>query len=469
LTVTPFIIPIPFRDPVAAFTPLASEEMAVLLDSSLRGHTGRYSYIAVRPFRTIRCTPYPWAVSVNDKPTGLDPFEALREEIRKYTLDSPPDDSLPPFIGGAIGFLAYELGGVLEKLPKPKVASFPWDMVVGLYDSIVAFDLRAEKAWVISSGLPENQHEKRLERAQERAKTLLELMNGEAESQQKAPGQSNWHAESTSKDYEQSVFEIKEAIYSGDIYQANFSQRFSAELPKAACPFGIYRSLCSESPAPFSAYMNFGSDFHILSASPERFLKVTSSGNIETRPIKGTRRRGVSPEEDIMLSDELVGSAKDNAENLMIVDLLRNDISRVCIPGSVEVPVLCGLESFPSVHHLVSVVTGKLRSECTLIDLLRAAFPGGSITGAPKIRAMEIIHEQERSARGPYCGTVFWAGFDGAMDSSITIRTIFVNGRKMIAQAGGGIVAESDPSQEYEESLIKVRPLLAALRGTLDT
>ena len=184
---------------------------------------------------------------------------------------------------------------------------------------------------------------------------------------------------------------------------------------------------------------------------------------IETRPIKGTRPRGASPEADRTLAQELVASAKDRAENLMIVDLLRNDLARVCIPGSVAVPVLCGLETFPTVHHLVSVVTGQLRRDATAVDLLRAAFPGGSITGAPKIKAMEVIHAHEPGARGPYCGTIAWLGFDGAMDSSIVIRTLVRQGTSLVAQAGGGIVAESDPAREYEESVLKVNPLLGVL------
>ena len=204
---------------------------------------------------------------------------------------------------------------------------------------------------------------------------------------------------------------------------------------------------------------------NILSASPERFLQIDPARTVESRPIKGTRARGQTPEQDLALAVELQASPKDRAENLMIVDLLRNDLSRVCKPGSISVPVLCGLETFPAVHHLVSVISGTLQPDKTAIDLLRATFPGGSITGAPKIKAMEIIHSLEVSARGPYCGTIAWLGFDGTMDSSIVIRTIVVNGQTAVAQAGGGIVADSNPGIEYKESLLKARPLLAVLEG----
>ena len=248
-----------------------------------------------------------------------------------------------------------------------------------------------------------------------------------------------------------------------DIFQANLSQRFQADLPPGLDAWGLYRRLRARNPAPFAAYLDTGA-VQIASASPERFLELRGR-QVETRPIKGTRPRGATPAEDLALGQELLASAKDRAENVMIVDLLRNDLSRVCRDHTVLTPEICVLESFATVHHLVSTVTGELRPGLDAVDLLRATFPGGSITGAPKIRAMEIIAELEPTARGPYCGAIGWMGADGWMDTSITIRTFAIKDGRVAFQAGGGIVADSDPAAEYEETLAKARALLESLRG----
>jgi para-aminobenzoate synthetase component 1 len=250
-------------------------------------------------------------------------------------------------------------------------------------------------------------------------------------------------------------------IEAGDIYQANITQRFRAKLPGAFDRLALYEALRSRNPATFAAYVDFG-DTALLSSSPERFLKLEGR-QVETRPIKGTRPRGRSPAEDSALAAELLASAKDRAENLMIVDLLRNDISRVCDVGSVKVPVLYGLESYATVHHLVSVVTGQLGADRNALDLLRACFPGGSVTGAPKIRAMEIIAELEPTARGPYCGSIGYISADGNMDSNIVIRTYCIQRDELTFQVGGGIVADSGPQAEYEESLAKAKALIEVL------
>jgi para-aminobenzoate synthetase component 1 len=252
-------------------------------------------------------------------------------------------------------------------------------------------------------------------------------------------------------------------IRAGDIYQANITAPFVAELPEAVRPADVFVALQAANAAPFSAYIACGGDAAVASVSPERFLRLDARGAIEARPIKGTRPRGATAAQDAAQAAELSASDKDRAENLMIVDLLRNDLSRVALPGSVRVPVLCGLESFASVHHLVSVVEAILRPGLGAIDLLRAALPGGSITGAPKIRAMQIIAELEQQARGPYCGSAAWIGFDGAMDSSILIRTLTVTGDRVVAQAGGGIVDDSDPAAEWDELIVKIVPMLRAL------
>lgn len=432
--------------------------MAVLLDSALPGAQGRYAYIAVDPFRVIRCTAQPWTVSVDGQThdsqvRNADAFTVLAQELASFQTRSPGPT---PFSGGAIGFFAYELGGMLERLPVPKTKPWPWDMTVGLYDTIAAFDLERHEAWIIAHDIPGRAP------AAARVEIFAQALGAAPlATPPSVPGQ--WRAEMTRTAYEQTVATTIEAIRAGDIYQANITQRFLADISPEADSYDLYLRLRAATPAPFAAFINAGDGLHIMSASPERFLHADAKGHIETRPIKGTRPRGATPDEDKNLAQELLASAKDRAENLMIVDLLRNDLARVCTPGSVAVPVLCGLETFPAVHHLVSVVTGRLRADKTAVDLLRAAFPGGSITGAPKIRAMEIIHGLEPAARGPYCGTIAWMGFDGAMDSSIVIRTLVRRGTALVAQAGGGIVAESDPAREFEESVTKVTPLLSVL------
>ncbi|MGF1612091.1 MAG: aminodeoxychorismate synthase component I, partial [Kiloniellales bacterium] len=265
--------------------------------------------------------------------------------------------------------------------------------------------------------------------------------------------------------YEAAVQRGIDYIHAGDIFQANLSQRFSARLPAGETPFMLYRRLRALNPAPFAAYLKFGQDV-IASSSPERFLKL-SDGQVESRPIKGTRPRGHDAAEDEALARELLASEKDRAENVMIVDLLRNDLSRVCRDSSVAVPELCVLERYATVYHLVSTIVGELRPGKTAVDLLEASFPGGSITGAPKIRAMEIIAELEPTRRGPYCGSIGYIGFDGDMDSSIVIRTFSIHGDQVSFQVGGGIVADSRPAEEYEETLAKGRALLAALAADL--
>jgi para-aminobenzoate synthetase component 1 len=250
-----------------------------------------------------------------------------------------------------------------------------------------------------------------------------------------------------------------EYIHAGDVFQVNLSQRLLH--PATDDPVALYLRLRRRNPATFAAYFDLG-EFQIASASPERFLQVVE-GQVEARPIKGTRRRIARPEADLFAGDELRESEKDNAENVMIVDLLRNDLSRVCRPESVVVSDLCRLETYEFVQHLVSVVRGQLREGATALDLLRAAFPGGSVTGAPKVRAMEIIAELEPTARGPYCGALGYIGFDGSMDTNILIRTITAGRGWWQMPVGGGIVAQSDPQREYEETWHKAEGMLRAL------
>jgi para-aminobenzoate synthetase component 1 len=264
----------------------------------------------------------------------------------------------------------------------------------------------------------------------------------------------------THQAYLQAVERVREYIIAGDIFQANLSQRFEAPLTEPA--WALYRRLRVRNPAPFAAFLDLPGAA-VLSASPERFLRVDAAGRVETRPIKGTRPRGVGPEHDAALGQALTESPKDRAENLMIVDLMRNDLSRVCAPGSVRVAELFALEQYATVHHLVSTVIGQLAPGADALDLLRAAFPGGSITGAPKLRAMEIIAELESSRRGVYCGAIGYWSVTGELDTSIAIRTAVARAGRIYFNAGGGVVADSVPAEEYQETLDKARGLIDAL------
>lgn len=451
-----------YHCPLTVFALFAEQPGALFLDSAqFRPGCSRYSFIAVDPFFTL--VSKNGHISFGNKQLEGNPFNLLKQELEKYTLET--EQGLPPFQGGVAGFFGYELAQHLEKLPISSIddMQFP-DLALGFYDVVIAFDTIEKRAWVFSSGYPEQSTSKREQRAKERLWWMLHQLDHvtsmevlSKSNQMDTKIQSNF----TSDHYQHAVQSVIDYILSGDIFEANISQRFRVDLPKNLTPFNLYRKLRAINPAPFAAYINLA-DCVIASASPERFLKLTEK-HVETRPIKGTRPRGKNQHEDEKLAQELLASEKDHAENVMIVDLMRNDLSRVCEAHSVFVPQLCGLESYATVHHLVSVVTGKLRTELAAIDLLCAAFPGGSITGAPKIRAMEIIAEIEPTQRGPYCGSIGYIGFNGDMDSSITIRTFAIKNNVVTFQAGGAVVADSIPLDEYHETLTKSRALQRAL------
>lgn len=456
---------ISYRDPVAAFAPWSNQPFATLLHSAAEaGGRGRWSIIAIDPFRIIEARG--GSVTVDGHAVAGDPFTVLERQLKAHRLSLPSD--LPvPFAGGAVGFLGYELGQVLERLPARHGddTGLP-DMAFGLYDTVIVFDELERRGWILSSGFPEQSPVGRRIRAARRLHSFADLLEAApAVLPPPSPATAVWWPEIERDDYCRRVEQVLEYIRAGDIFQANFTGRFLADRPAGLSVLDLYRRLLALSPAPFAACLSLPGGGGLASASPERFIRLHTDGRMETRPIKGTRPRGATAEEDDALARELEHSIKDRAENLMITDLLRNDIGRVARIGSVKVPVLCGVERFASVHHLVSVIEGRLKPGMGPVDLLRATFPGGSITGAPKIRAMEIVDELEVSRRGAYCGSVAWIGFDGAMDSSIVIRTLTVTPDRIIAQAGGGIVADSDPGREHDEMMVKIRPLLRALDG----
>jgi para-aminobenzoate synthetase component 1 len=394
---------------------------------------------------------------------------------------------IPPFQGGLAGYIGYDWGARLERLPTPRYDDLAMpDVILGLYDWVIAWDHRIGAAWLISTGMPEvgPARERRARERMEQVRARLgDRVSGmareprgvsEALVERAAPAAPTYPAEDipgaadiglrstfTHRGYLDAVARVREYIVAGDIFQANLSQRFQCAL--AEPPFDLYRRLRRRNPAPFAAYLGFAG-LSILSASPERFLRLESQHRlVETRPIKGTRPRGLGPMHDAALGRALAESAKDRAENVMIVDLLRNDLSRVCRPGTIRVPELFALEHHPTVHHLVSTVLGELAPGASAADLIRATFPGGSITGAPKVRAMEIIAELEPTQRGVYCGSIGYISATGAMDTSIVIRTYLALRGQVYFQAGGGIVADSDVELEYRETLDKARGLIETL------
>ena len=444
------VIEIDFCDPAHAAHALRDLPFITFLDSSVTDRKlGRYSFIAADPFARFTADI-----------AGKDWSARLKSQLAAYRMVSLP--GLPPFQGGAAGLFSYELGRSLERLPAPRLnrLAFP-DLSLGFYDVVVALDLIERRGFILSTGFPETDAPARERRAVERGRFFeTRLVNAPPPSPASVISLDGWTSNFTRASYERMVHEVIERILSGDIFQANVAQRFEAPVPHGFDHFGFYNHLRKLNPAPFSAYLAH-EGFTLASASPERFLKVEGD-RVETRPIKGTRRRFADAILDAFQAQALTESRKDRAENVMIVDLLRNDLSKVCLPGSVQVPQLCGLETFASVHHLVSSVVGRLREGLGAVDVLAAAFPGGSVTGAPKVRAMEIITEMEGHARGPYCGAIGYIGFDGTMDTNIVIRTASFRGGSCVVQAGGGIVTASDPASEYDETLDKARAIFKA-------
>jgi para-aminobenzoate synthetase component I len=476
----------PAPEPARCCEQLDGLPYRVLLDSALKtaGALSQFSFLAADPVAVVRSkgatTEYIDLLTGRAQAAAGDALSIVNEALAPHRCAAIPD--LPPFQGGAAGYIAYDWAHQLERLPSPRFDDLEMaDVTFGVYDWVIAWDHHASRAWLISTGLPETAPDARERRAAERAAAVRERLRSEnhrvPSPESRAPSTSalrmapsfpvdgsdsrlGLHSSFTHAAYLDAVNRVVEYIRAGDIFQANLSQRF--EAPLVDRPWDLYRRLRTQNAAPFAAYLDFP-DALILSASPERFLRVNPDGQVETRPIKGTRPRGVGPEHDAALGQALTESAKDRAENLMIVDLIRNDLSRVCAPGTVRVQELFALEHFATVHHLVSTVVGRLREGATALDLLRAAFPGGSITGAPKIRAMEIIAELEASARGVYCGAIGYLSVSGALDTSIPIRTAVVRGGRVYLSAGGGIVADSDAEQEYRETLDKARGMIDAL------
>ncbi len=429
------------------------KDLMVLTSSMQMEGYGKYSFICFDSF---------WSFSCKGE-LKQEPFDIINDKLNEYKIKKIA--CLPPLQGGAVGYFGYEASHYLEQLPFIVDNIKLPDIYLNFYSSVISIDHVTNQCWIVATGFPEKSERARVKKAQDdiiaiKNKCRLGLGPTTASHRDhcwaKAQPTSNFDRAS----YINAVNVTKEYILNGDIFEANISQQFSATLPDDTNPLDLYFNLMTINPAPFSAFITLPDHGYIISASPERFIKLTDQ-LVETCPIKGTRKRSDDPQEDNRLAAELLMSEKDHAENVMIVDLMRNDLSRVC--QSVNVEELSALKSFETVHHLVSKVTGILKNNLNTIDLLKATFPPGSVTGAPKIRSMEIISELEKQARGPYCGCLGYLSFTGDMDMSVIIRTYFINKNNLFFSAGGAIVLDSDPEDEYQESLTKAQALIKAL------
>jgi len=449
---------------------LASRPYFSFLDSGsgvYKDKLGRYSFMGIDPFLIVKThNKITWLRTKNEvQVKKKNPFYILREILNNFDIGLTPP-SLPPFLGGAVGYFAYDLCHFIEKVPCTTMDDIKIpELFLAFYDRILTIDHLENRAYIAAIALPGEKTglKEKIEQFKSKlftgssSKVTAEISNLEESTytNEFPVIKSNF----TKSDYLKAVKKAKEYIAAGEIYQVNLSQRLQTKL--SFPPFSLYQRLRKINPAPFAAYLNFG-EVIVASSSPERFLKVNGE-MVETRPIKGTRPRGRTKEEDERLARQLLQSQKDRAELVMIIDLERNDLGKVCRYGSVKVRELIELEAYPTVFHTVSTVEGKLYPGKDRIDLLKATFPGGSITGAPKIRAMEIIDELEPTRRGIYTGALGYLGFNQTMDLNIVIRTFVIKEKKAFFQVGGGIVADSDPEKEYQETLDKAKALIQSL------
>lgn len=453
--------------PLSGITPLdllrrlRTEKMPVFFDSAGGNQEiAEYSYLSWSPFATLHCDQ---ARSVFTQENGLafpfpdHPLDALEALLASFEISK---EGIPfPFAGGLMGYASYELGRWIEKLPPlPKDDLEFGDLWFGCFDFVIALNHKTGECNALICEW-ENDVDKRgnsyLKRRLAEIERVAQRPIPESSFQVLAPLQSDHSRDS----YCRAVEKAKEYIYAGDIYQVNLSQRF--DVPASGDALALYLRLRESNPAPFAAFLSTPQGA-VLSSSPELFLRRRGE-EIETRPIKGTRARSGKPELDEAVRAQLLASEKDRAELTMIIDLERNDLKRVCQTASVQVPRLFAVEEYETVFHLVSTVHGKLRPDIKISEILKATFPGGSITGAPKIRSMEIIAELEHSARSVYTGSIGWLGFDGNADFNIAIRSLLQKGNRVSYRVGGGIVADSNPQAEYEETLDKGAGMARAL------
>lgn len=427
-----------------------ADKTVTILDSGMDAENlGRYSFIGINSFTTFKyedniCT-------INEEKFSGEPFEELKKLINKYKVENNTD---LPYIAGAMGYFSYDLGRTIEKIPvmAKEEVKIP-DCYFYFYDNAIIVDNLQKKIYATALGILKSKEDSISE-------IKDKILRGHKVkyidiNKSKTEFTSNFGKD----EYIDTVEKVRQFIRSGDVYITNLTQRFCCETKKE--PYDVYKDLRYINPAPFAAFMNI-EDFSLVSSSPERFLEIRNN-IVETRPIKGTRPRGKNKDEDAKNRQELIDSEKDKSELLMIVDLERNDLSKVCKPHSVKVTELFKLEKYSTVFHLVSTVVGELKDQYTAVDCIKACFPGGSITGAPKVRSMEVIEELEPTRRNIYTGCIGYLGFDGNADLNIVIRTILMKNGKAYLGVGGGITWESEKEAEYEETLDKAKALMRVL------
>jgi anthranilate synthase component 1 len=445
--------------PVSAYLKVANRPYSFLFESVEGGERlARYSFIGTEPFDIIK-------TGINQPGDEIDPLVAIEQQLNKYKLVNI--SGLPRFHGGAVGYIAYDAVRYYEPIPPPQrdTLGLP-EAIFLLVDTLLVFDHLRHTIKVVSHvHIGEGNIEDSYKSATERIDRLVERLDkpvpktAHAILNSRDTNKKEISSNFTQDEYHSMVKRIKEYIFAGDIIQAVPSQRLSR--PTIASPFNIYRTLRTLNPSPYMYYLDLD-DFHIVGASPELLVRV-EDGVVYNFPLAGTRKRGNTPEEDMALEHELKNNEKERAEHIMLVDLGRNDVGRVAKPGSVEVTDLMRIVKYSHVMHLESEIRGELRQDRTIYDALRSCLPAGTLSGAPKVRAMQIISEEEGERRGPYGGAVGYFGFSGNMDTAITIRTMVIKDNIAYIQAGGGIVADSDPEMEYQETLQKAQALLRSL------
>ncbi|MFZ4814366.1 MAG: anthranilate synthase component I [Phototrophicaceae bacterium] len=455
--------------PVSLYLKLAQTGQYTFLLESVEGgeQVGRYSFMGVNPRGIVTVKDGIATITLDGETTSrpLDAGEDPLHVVKATFNDAPPISvaNLPRFVGGAVGYISYDVVRYLEALPKTarQEIDVP-ELAFMLPDTLVIFDHVKRQITILANTRPEDSPDSAYDNALARINALVQTVKQPLPTIPVAPYVMNDSAESnmSQADYEAAVREAKEYIAAGDAFQIVLSQRFKRRT--SAPPFTIYRALRATNPSPYMFFLQFGTDFTLMGASPEMMVRL-EDGIAESRPIAGTRKRGQTEQEDKALGDELLADEKERAEHVMLVDLGRNDLGRVCDYGTVRVPQMMFIERYSHVMHIVSRVTGKLRAGMDAFDLLRATFPAGTLSGAPKVRAMEIIEQLEGTRRATYGGAVGYFSYDGSMDTCITIRSMLMQGDTVYVQAGAGIVADSDPTREFEECHNKARAVLAAI------
>ncbi|WP_366922731.1 aminodeoxychorismate synthase component I [Metallumcola ferriviriculae] len=457
----PLVKRMAYQDPLELMAKLCGKDKFLLHSGLVTEEIGRYSFLGCDPFLVLQAKDEKVTITEGNSEKLIEgnPIRELRKILQRFYR---PLTAAVPFTGGAVGYFAYDLGWLFEELPHATDDDLKLpDFYLPFYDRVIVVDHFKKETLVFSHGFPLTDGEGE-SRAEMRIDELLKMLRSEHPSLEQITNEiaaGDLSSNFTRDQYLNMVRQGKEYIAAGDIFQVNLSQRL--QVPLYISPWQLYLRLAKLNPAPFAAFLDF-QPAAVVSASPERFMRLQGD-RVETRPIKGTRPRGCNPIEDERLREELINSAKDRAELVMIVDLARNDLGRVCRVGTVKVPRVFRLEEYATVFHLVSTVEGTLSPALDICDLITASFPGGSITGAPKIRAMEIIEELEPTKRGIYTGSIGYIDFSGDADSNIVIRTFVIKNGTAYFQVGGGIVADSSPEAEYQETLDKAKALLDSL------